>query len=264
MEVHHHSSPAPGGTHTSRKKWTHYFWEFLMLFLAVFCGFLAENQREHMIEHQRAKAYAQSLYKDLQNDTADIRKAAVYENRIVSTIDSLVSFINSPDLSQKGGILYYYMRIGCWRYDVDWNKATIDQLISSGNLRYFTNTTLVTLISNYNTLSNMITRQDDGISEKRNRAVVYRDRIAIAKYEQAYSSITMADIFSGSKIAYIDSLRSINMLIQSNAVDLLNAFANALLDTKANRYNLGTKYYPKAIELATEIMELLKKEYHLN
>jgi len=43
MEVHAH-------THTARKKWTHYFWEFLMLFLAVFCGFLAENQREHMIE----------------------------------------------------------------------------------------------------------------------------------------------------------------------------------------------------------------------
>jgi hypothetical protein len=28
MEVHAH-------THTERKKWTHYFWEFLMLFLAV-------------------------------------------------------------------------------------------------------------------------------------------------------------------------------------------------------------------------------------
>ena len=44
MEVHAH-------THTSRKKWTHYFWEFLMLFLAVFCGFLAEYQLEHIIEN---------------------------------------------------------------------------------------------------------------------------------------------------------------------------------------------------------------------
>jgi hypothetical protein len=48
MEVHAH-------THTARKKWTHYLWEFLMLFLAVFCGFLAENQREHFVEHQREK-----------------------------------------------------------------------------------------------------------------------------------------------------------------------------------------------------------------
>ena len=61
MEVHAHSHLASGETHTARKKWTHYFWEFLMLFLAVFCGFLAQNQREHMIEGQREKKYAKSL-----------------------------------------------------------------------------------------------------------------------------------------------------------------------------------------------------------
>jgi hypothetical protein len=43
MEVHTH-------THTARKKWTHYFWEFLMLFLAVFCGFGVENFCEHQIK----------------------------------------------------------------------------------------------------------------------------------------------------------------------------------------------------------------------
>ena len=52
MEVHHHAHLASGETHTSRKKWTHYLWEFLMLFLAVFCGFLAENQREMMKRKQ--------------------------------------------------------------------------------------------------------------------------------------------------------------------------------------------------------------------
>jgi hypothetical protein len=36
MEVHAHP-------HTSRKKWTHYFWEFFMLFLAVTLGFFVEN-----------------------------------------------------------------------------------------------------------------------------------------------------------------------------------------------------------------------------
>ena len=32
MEVHHYSHVASGETPTSRKKWTHYFSEFLMLF----------------------------------------------------------------------------------------------------------------------------------------------------------------------------------------------------------------------------------------
>ncbi len=36
-----HTHPAQAG---QEKKWTHYFWEFLMLFLAVFYGFLAEKK----------------------------------------------------------------------------------------------------------------------------------------------------------------------------------------------------------------------------
>jgi hypothetical protein len=61
MEVHAH-------THTARKKWTHYLWEFLMLFLAVFCGFLAEYQLEHKIEKDRERQYISSLYEDLKEN----------------------------------------------------------------------------------------------------------------------------------------------------------------------------------------------------
>ena len=61
MEVHAHA-------HTARKKWTHYFWEFLMLFLAVFCGFLAENQREHYVENQREKKFARRLLSDIREE----------------------------------------------------------------------------------------------------------------------------------------------------------------------------------------------------
>ena len=67
MEVHTH-------THTARKKWTHYFWEFLMLFLAVFCGFLAEYQLEHKIEKERGMQYIRSFYNDLKTDTAEFSR----------------------------------------------------------------------------------------------------------------------------------------------------------------------------------------------
>src|ERR1700693_4331693 len=65
METHaHHLHKAPG------KNFWHYFYEFLMLFLAVFCGFLAENFREHQVEKERAKQYIHSFYEDLKTDTA--------------------------------------------------------------------------------------------------------------------------------------------------------------------------------------------------
>jgi len=41
MEVHHHAHDPALPHH--KKNWKSYFWEFLMLFLAVFCGFLAES-----------------------------------------------------------------------------------------------------------------------------------------------------------------------------------------------------------------------------
>ena len=40
-----------------------------MLFLAVFCGFLAENEREHYVEHQREKQYANELYDEFFADS---------------------------------------------------------------------------------------------------------------------------------------------------------------------------------------------------
>ena len=89
MEVH-------ARTHTERKKWTHYLWEFLMLFLAVFCGFLAENQREHMIEHKREKQYMKSLLEDLQNDIADLKNDTAFWNQQFKRIDIIQKEIRKP------------------------------------------------------------------------------------------------------------------------------------------------------------------------
>lgn len=75
MEVHAH-------THTARKKWTHYFWEFLMLFLAVSAGFYAENLREGMIHKEQVKTTMRSLLSDLQSD--------------LLVFDSVIEKINMP------------------------------------------------------------------------------------------------------------------------------------------------------------------------
>jgi hypothetical protein len=68
MEVHHHAHDPAAPHH--KKNWKSYFWEFLMLFLAVFCGFLAEYQLEHKIESDRGKQYTYSFYEDLLTDSS--------------------------------------------------------------------------------------------------------------------------------------------------------------------------------------------------
>ena len=62
MEVHHHP-------HVAKKNFKEYFLEFLMIFLAVTLGFIAENIRESFTEHRQQKEYIVSFYEDLKTDT---------------------------------------------------------------------------------------------------------------------------------------------------------------------------------------------------
>ena len=151
MEVHHHSHLASGETHSARKKWTHYFWEFLMLFLAVTLGFFVENQREHYIEGKREKEYIRSMIEDLKTDTkyfaAEI--SGRNQNRIMT--DSLIYLLSKKDRTEfEQQRMYYFARYCIARVDLpQFHDRTYDQMKSSGNLRLIHGKNIADSISDY-------------------------------------------------------------------------------------------------------------------
>ena len=98
MEVHHHAHNPAEPHH--KKNWKSYFWEFLMLFLAVFCGFLAEYQLEHKIERDKEKVYVQNLLEDLKADTAIYNEYTRNNKGLFNSIDTLILLIKSPERKQ--------------------------------------------------------------------------------------------------------------------------------------------------------------------
>ena len=141
MEVHHHA-------HTSRKKWTHYFWEFLMLFLAVFCGFLAENQREHMIEHMREKKFAKRIIEDLKEDSAFLSAridSLQIRNKRYSNFKDLMTAPQTPSAFQVISTVDPLMK----RYFPQFTTTTYEQMKASGSLRYVRDDLLLTKIQRY-------------------------------------------------------------------------------------------------------------------
>ena len=109
MEVHAHAHTV--STATGRKKWTHYLWEFLMLFLAVFCGFLAENFRESQVENHREKEYMRSLVQDLSVDVRNIDENLEFGAVIAEKLDSLVYVLNEKDPDKKVPLGGYQMLV---------------------------------------------------------------------------------------------------------------------------------------------------------
>jgi len=146
MEVHAHS-------HTPGKKWTHYFWEFFMMFLAVFCGFLAENQREHIVENNRAKEYAALLLEDLKNDSAYINDIASDQLLMLHRADTLLTILSSDQfMNNNGRIVNLFNHVGTL---VDFKPAfevNFEQIKNSGSLRYFKNKKLVSSLSEFDRL----------------------------------------------------------------------------------------------------------------
>jgi hypothetical protein len=130
MEVHHHP-------HTERKKWTHYFFEFLMLFLAVFAGFLAENWREHIVERKREKEYIRSMIEDLNRDTTELSLDNSIRKEAVLMYDSVITLLNKKNRSQfEQQRIYYLARMGLRLSPFPkLNDRTYEQMKSSGNLR---------------------------------------------------------------------------------------------------------------------------------
>lgn len=128
MEVHQH-------THTPRKKWTHYFFEFFMLFLAVTAGFLVENMRHHGLERKYEKQYMQSLVEDLQSDTSQINQLLALFGIILKKEDSLKNALMQPDVLSNAANAYRYVGYPLDGYAFHRSERTIQQLKNAGGLR---------------------------------------------------------------------------------------------------------------------------------
>jgi hypothetical protein len=247
MEVHHHAHIP-----TSReKKWSHYFWEFLMLFLAVFCGFLAEYQLEHKIESDRGKKYIVSMYEDLKMDTVALNSILQNRNGRNEMFDSIFYLIDDP--ADRLADLYFFARHVTRTAPVLFfnNDRTIQQLKYSGGLRLITNKRVSDSLMIY---------------DKQVRLVLDRQEIELANVRECLPYYYR--IFDGRVFVKMQDINNIIGRPPSNPSLLkfseqdMNTFVGYCQAIKA--INLGNATHTKVLkEKAVELIEIIKNEYHL-
>ena len=110
-----------------------------MLFLAVFCGFLAEYQLEHKIEKDRERQYIKNILEDLREDTLVLSDNVNSFDEHVNRNDTLIRLLNSSDVKNYGSDLYYLGRRASRSVRLAIHDATIQQLKNSGGMRLIRN-----------------------------------------------------------------------------------------------------------------------------
>ena len=259
MEVHHH-------THTSRKKWTHYFWEFLMLFLAVTLGFFVENQREHYIEAQRAKEYAGMLLEDLRKDTAMLAARKRLLLNSISQTDTLINIVTRREFKNipadsfylyNGSAINSLVRTG-------FAEATIEQLKSSGNLRYFSNLELKKKISEYDVAIREFNMREEIDNNRSAVTINYITKLEDFQLNRFYYGYLL-DQQRGKNVTYRHSLFDAfkNNRYEINDPFMMKEFINFSAWRMANVWmDIVYNSINPTLQVGSELIEMLKNEYH--
>ena len=244
MEVHHHA-------HTERKKWTHYLWEFIMLFLAVFCGFLAENQREHYIEHQREKQYMRSLLEDLQTDTTTINRVHRRALTQLSFLDSLIELGNRIPKADDINKLYFLQGNSTRFLNIHFEDGTSSQLKNAGGMRLIRKEEVARAIREYWDHTETLYRVRDRLEMVGENIADVSSRIFYNKYFVPGKEPLDPPIEIKTGAVLIDNDPKL-------MAEYINRVASKLLRTKVYIVELES-----TLQMADRLVELIKEEYHL-
>jgi hypothetical protein len=248
MEV-HHQSHIPAGR---EKKWTHYFWEFLMLFLAVFCGFLAEYQLEHKIEKNRERQYMQSMITDLTTDLANMSLSLAEKQHMIRVGDSITQAFILGNYKQQTARLYYYARnFSTLKNLFLMTDGTLRQLKNSGGLRLIRRSNVVDSLQAYDNLyQQFVVTQENEIDY----LMQYRDMMGkifdvkvfdgmVNTYPQILMPAGTPELFGTDKQQVNDFLLKIHLLKRTKLAEIF--------------------YLDQLRSKATTLILLIKKEYQL-
>jgi len=218
-----------------------------MLFLAVFAGFMAENQREHFIEHQREKQFINSLINDVQADTAKLKEIIASRNVREARLDSLGLLINGDSADRFTNEIYFLAvtipRVTLFQFTP--TDGTIQQL-KAGSLRLIRKKIVIDSIIKYDAVVKSLLRLD----------------------EQEQSIITAPAIFIGVELGKFSDADNIPQRLELKPPlvpgykNSLNEFNYRLVSLK----NVNKGYRRESRKLlaqAVNLLNTLKTEYHL-
>jgi hypothetical protein len=256
MEVHQHAH------HGAKKNWKSYFWEFLMLFLAVTLGFFVENQREHYNEHLRAKEFSKTLVKDLQSDTAAIHDEKKTAEVYINIADSLLTLSKNRLEGRVASQFSFYTRFMYWTAPITWNRATFEQIKNSGSLRYFRNYQLLEKMMKYEAIVNQIEAEAYNHTIRGNMLLNQINVIIEPTYHHELSKYFLWTLDTMSRKT-IEGLYPYSPESLENKRSEIREMLNMIVVQQRNLQRDIDVQWKQAEELAIELINDLKKEYHM-
>src|SRR6202000_1726822 len=164
MEVHHHPD-----LHHEKKPWKEYMLEGLMILLAVFMGFIAENIRESIDNNEHARQLTSQLVRDLKADTMQLTNVDREEREILKANDSLFNLLQQPLAKVDTKKIQKLIIVSHNMWPFQPSLGAISAIKNEMHLKQFANSEMIGYIANYEGHLNLLrTAQDINLQYQHN------------------------------------------------------------------------------------------------
>jgi hypothetical protein len=262
MEVHHHPN-----MHHKPKPWKEYFLEFVMIFLAVTLGFIAENLREHITDSAREQEYAGGLYQELTDDSTAIANILFVRQEKVKDMDYICRYFLDSSLENLPKSFYPAFTTSFYlinSYTFEPKDAIVGQLRSSGALRYFKSIELQKALGDISVcINNIRYRNDQEYQFFANPLKIFLLKHFDFGWMDSLRNNNYQEKILGVLSAYRKSDRFLpGVILNKNSVDRKEA-ANMVKFYKQMMISSQTLQIREYIRTNHKILELLRNEYGL-
>lgn len=245
VEVHHHTH------HVVLKNWNIYLWEFVMLFLAVLCGFLAENLRENRVERKREKQYIRTLISDVQTDLLNINNRINEYSGNIYKIDTILN--NFDAFTSNFSVIpgRYFFDIIYNHDDFIYTDRTMQQLKYAGGLRLIRSNTSDSIVAYDADVKYMFMQVD------------YNTAVYVQLIDLSTKMISYKNAIGTNKTKQLDKIETGNsgFWIEHDPKLFKQLYNRLLLYSLTNNYSVIRL---KGLRTrGTNLVRFLKTEYHI-
>ena len=254
--------------------------EIVLVVIGILLALQINTWNDNRKKNNQVKSYAQKLILDLKEDIRDVKWIKWQAEAAYLRLDSLANYTRLLSIDEYKNLDLYVLTLNARYRPYRWNRASHEELKSTGILNYFNNDSLVNLLVKYEAMTKHMEldyKEDIELIKDANKLmrkvvnVNYKgEPFPVNLTSSAYTipvNITTAYIIDSVKI--IDYKKSdFYLKLEQEPIDFidknkkkLEEVINSYVELKFNLYIRYSGELPELIRRAETIIQLLEDNY---
>jgi hypothetical protein len=238
--------------------------ELVLVVIGILFALQINNWNEDRIEQQEIAEFSHALIQDLESDVVMVEAISAQMEYLLTKIDGLAEYIQGKSIEEIRNIdLFYFMRVPYYR-PYAWNRAALEQIVSSGALRQMDNNLLAEKISAYDAATRHM--DEDFAHDRRNG--INASELANQVVNMNYPKLDEILVFDPKgyfipQSALLNAYENADLSLLTNDIEKIGVAVNSYLHL-GGRMGIGSRVnveMPRLLEEIAELIELLKTEY---